>query len=267
MSDMDTRIQLMELRQSWTPPDGLDRSRPREVSFTGRGKALVGLAAALVIGAITAAVGLGLVASRQAAESRILRQEGVVTVGTITKLWRSRDDKKQPWMAYRFTSQGGTYRRDAKVPLPIWKNLRVGADYPVRYVPSHPDLNHPEGLAGRPLPPWVPFLVAGALAALAVLATMPIRSQRRLLTEGRVAPGLVTRHGNPEHGPHNHKLGRKYYYEFPLLSGAVAQGRAGPVENPPEVGRTIPVLYDPEEPRRNAPYPLPLVRPAHVRNP
>ena len=59
------------------------------------------------------------------------------------------------------------------------------------------------------------------------------------------------------------KQGMKFFYDFSLLSGAQANGSFGPVKAPPAVGAKITVLYDPEKPRRNTPYPFtcPLVRP------
>jgi hypothetical protein len=102
-----------------------------------------------------------------------------------------------------------------------------------------------------------------ALASCSLLAVLHIRSQIRLLAEGRAAPGLVTKHSKAQHGSHGSDLGQKFYYDFPLLNGAIARGQAGPVKKPPAIGATVPVLYDPERPRRNAPYPLSLVTPAN----
>jgi hypothetical protein len=167
-------------------------------------------------------------------------------------------------VAYIFNSESGAYyTREAKVSLSTWRQLSVGSSLPVRYVRARPDLNRPEAARSSILPVWVPFVVCGTLALLGFLATVPLRGQRRLLTEGRPAPGIVTRHGDLQRGQHGNKLGRKYYYEFVLLGGSVAQGKAGPVKNPPPVGQTVVVIYDPEKPACNAPYPLPLVTPAY----
>ena len=81
---------------------------------------------------------------------------------------------------------------------------------------------------------------------------MLLRKQMQLLTEGRPAPGIVTRHRRT-------KDGTIIRYEFALLNGATAKGR-GQTRRPPPIGSRICVLYDPENPRRNAPYPLYLVR-------
>ena len=255
---MDNRIRLLELQRRWTPPDGLDRSRPRPVRFNGAGKAVLSVAVALFVGALPAGVALQVTASRQAQNRRLLQDQGVDTEGRITRLWRSRDEDKQPWVAYQFTAQRRTYDRRAKLPLRAWRNLRVGSGLPVRYLPSDPALSYPRGHEGKPTPMWVPYLVAGGLAVSGWLVTRGLLSQRRLLAQGRPAPALVTRHTQAQHG-------KTIYYEFPVLSGAIAKGHSGPTRKPPAPGATICVLYDPENPRRNAPYPLSLVKPAYLR--
>jgi hypothetical protein len=85
-----------------------------------------------------------------------------------------------------------------------------------------------------------------------VVLAMLLRKQVRLLTEGRPAPGIVT-------GWRRTKGGTVLRYEFVLLNGATAKGR-GKSRRPPAIGSPICVLYDPENPRRNAPYPLCLVK-------
>ena len=47
-------------------------------------------------------------------------------------------------------------------------------------------------------------------------------------------------------------------YEFPLLGGGVASGKAS-ASKTSAVGATIAVLYDPDKPGRNHPYPFSLV--------
>jgi len=257
---MKSRTQLVEIGRHWAPPAGLDRSRPREVSLTSRGIALLILAGVLCLGAIAAGVGLTAVAGRAAEEARLLQKDGQMADGQIIRLWRGRDDDRQPWASYQFAIQGRTYQKNFKVPYRIWRNMSVGASFPVRYVPSRPDLNHLLGLAPRPLPPWVPIPIAGGIALGGFFITLPIRSQRRLLAYGRTAPAMVTAHGKRVRTSHGADLGVQFTYEFPLLSGAIAKGKAGPSKNPPAVDSIIPILYDPDSPRKNAPYPLSLLK-------
>lgn len=255
---MDTQNRLVELQRHWSPPDGLEPSGSRAVRLTAGGKIVFALAVALFAGALAAGIALGLLASRQAEEQRLLREQGADTDGRVTRLWQHRDEGHDRWVAYQFAVRGRTYPGRAKLPRSVWASLQVGSDLPVRYLPSDPALSYPRGHESMPMPVWVPGLVAAALAAAGWLATLSIRRQRRLLARGRPAPALVTRQSRTQHGA-------MVYYEFPLLSGAIAKGRGGPSRTPAGIGATICVLYDPENPRKNAPYPLPLVRPVYRR--
>jgi len=257
---MTSRIQLLELKRAWQPPDRLDRSRPREVRLTATGIVTLAIAAVLAAGAPAAGIGLGVLSGRQAEEARLMRQQSILVEGRVTRLWRSRENNRQPWLAYRIQFQGRNFEKSAKVGLSVWRQLTVGSWIPVYCVPSRPELNSPFVARRSVLPVWVPFLVAVALAAGAALACLPVRRQRRLLAEGRVAPAIVVSHGKRVRSSHGSDLGIGYSYQFPLMSGAIAMGKADPVKAPPAVGSTIPVLYDPENPRRNAPYPLAMVR-------
>lgn len=100
---------------------------------------------------------------------------------------------------------------------------------------------------------WVAPLAAAGLGLGASLCLLAIRRQRRFLEDGRAAPARVTKHKLT-------KDGCKFYYEFPLLSGATALGQGGPAKHPPAVGTTLCILYDADDPKRNTPYPLSLVK-------
>ncbi len=257
---MDDGKSKTDSRHCWTPPAGLDRSRPRAVQFTGSGRFLLALSIALGLGAVAAGAGLGVRAAREAEESRLLKNEGRETEGLVTRLWRSGDKNHQPWVAYQFSFEGRVYLRNARLPVRVWRNLRVGSYLPVRFADSRPEINYPSGYARGPLPPWVPVLAASALAAGGFLATLPIRCQQRLLSSGRAAPGQVTALGKAVRSSHGSNMGQPFFYRFPVLSGAIKKGKGGPSTRPPAVGSTITVLYDPDNPRINSPYPLSLVR-------
>jgi hypothetical protein len=238
---------------SWTPPDGLGYSSLRPVRLTGGGIALVVVAVAMLLGAVAAGIGLGITVRRQAKEQLLLREQGVDTDAQVTRLWRStsKEDRRY-WVAYRFTVQERAYEARKKVSTRIWQTLTVGSSLPVRYLPSDPKVNHPTEWDDTPMPNWLPYLLSGALVAIAFGCTIPLRIQMRLLTEGRPAPGIVTGHRRTRDGT-------ILRYEFQLLNGATAKGR-GQSRRPPGIGSPVCVLYDPENPRRNAPYPLTLVK-------
>jgi hypothetical protein len=238
--------------ENWTPPDGLGYSSLRPVRLTGSGIALLVMAGAMLLGAVAAGIGLGTTAKRQAKDHRLLQEQGVNTDARITRLWRSGDKNQQHLVSYRFTVQEREYVARKGVPARIWQKLTVGSSLPVRYLPSDPKVNHPTEWDDTPMPNWVPYLVSGELAVIAVVLAILLRKQVRLLTEGRPAPGIVTGHRRT-------KNGTVIRYEFQLMNGATAKGR-GQSRRPPAIGSPVCVLYDPENPRRNAPYPLCLVK-------
>ena len=126
--------------------------------------------------------------------------------------------------------------------------------------PSNPGLNCPSYLTRQGMPRWLPFGIGFIMAAGGAAIALAVRRQTRLLADGRAAPALVTRLSNVARDSHGGNHGRKYYYEFPVLSGAIAKGHGGPTKRFPAVGSTLCVLYDPDNPAKNAPYPLSLVR-------
>jgi hypothetical protein len=237
----------------WTLPDGLNRSRPREVSLTAMGRGLVFAIVALWVGAVGAWVGLDLAVARGAEEQRLLREQGVDATAEVTRLWRTRGEKRHHWVAYRFEAGGQVIERNVKLPPSAWSALAVGRPLAIRYVRSKPELSFTNGERPDAPPAFLPHLVGGLLAAFACLAPLPLVAQRRLLAEGRPAQGQVTRHTKDQHGT-------KVHYEFRTLGGSRAKGKAGPTRKPAPIGGSVCVLYQPDQPGSNSLYPLSLVR-------
>jgi len=241
----------MNANRNWIPPDSLGYSSLRPVRLSGLGIFLAGIATLLVIGAFVLGIFLARTARRQAEERRLLGAQGVTADAVITRQWRTDDKSPEHRVAYRFEYQGSIYTRSVNAPLRQWRDLSVGATLPVRFVPSQPTISHPVAWQSRDLPAWFPYAMAALIAALGCLVTLPISSQMRLLAEGRPAPGRVT-------GIRKSKS-IVVLYEFQLLDGTTAKGRSD-VRKVPAEGATLCVLYLPDNPRRNALYPLSLVR-------
>jgi hypothetical protein len=240
------------MTENWTPPDGLGYSSLRPVRLTGAGIAMLVLAGAMLLGAVAAGIGLGTTFRRQVKDLRLLQEQGVNTDAQITRVWRSSGKDQQHLVSYRFTVQEREYVARKGVPPRIWQTLRAGSTLSVRFLPSNPKVNHPTEWDDTPMPNWVPYLVSGELAVIAVVLAIILLKQVRLLTEGRPAPGIVTGHRRTRNGT-------VIRYEFQLMNGATVKGRSQS-RRPPAIGSPVCVLYDPENPRRNAPYPLCLVK-------
>ena len=106
------------------------------------------------------------------------------------------------------------------------------------------------------MPMAIPYVVSSVLAALALLCLAVVRWQRTLLSEGRCATAVVTavRKSKGSSGETHTEM----VYEFRVLGGTLATGKAA-ARKGAGVGTAISVVYDPERPKRNRPYPLPLV--------
>jgi hypothetical protein len=242
----------------WEPPDGLGYSRLREVRLTGGGVAMLVFAALLAAGGVAGGIALNFESNRQSETSRLLQQQGVHADATVTRLWRSGGKDAQGWASYRFTYEGATYEKQLKPPRRIWANLKEGATLPIRFLPSNPVVSHPELWSDQPAPLWLSYLLGALLILPAGLLVVAVRRQSRLLSEGQAAQGVVTRHKRADHGK------TANYYEFRVLSGAVAKGRTVS-RHAIEIGAPVCIIYDPDNPRRSATYPLPFVRLANVR--
>lgn len=210
------------------------------------------LAVALLVGAPHAGIGLHLQSSRQAEEQRLFREQALDGVAEVTRLWRGTGESRQPWVAYRLSVNGLSYEGQAKLGSRARRTLRVGSQIPVRYLRSDPSVSRLRDHEPEPMPVFVAYLVAGALALTAGFVLLPLRRQRSLLSEGRAAPARVTRHAKNQHGT-------SFDFEFASLSGAKVKGKGGPRSKPPAIGSTICVVYEPDNPRRSAPYPFSLV--------
>ncbi len=252
---MDRYQQMEELHRHWAPPPALAASTPRTVVLAGGGVAVVVLAGLLFVGAVAAIVGLETVARNQAEDRRQLREQGREAEATITRHWREGNKENRPMVAYEFDWEGRTYSGRTHLPLRVWKTLDAGSPFAVRFLPADPARNRSRDWEPSVLPVWFPFLVGALLAAIGMLLVYLVRRQTNLLREGRPAPGVVTRYSQ---APHNKK---NVHYEFRLLSGGIAKRKSGPTRRVlPAIGATVCVVYDRDNPRHSALYPMDLAR-------
>ena len=250
---MERHRELTELTKSWKAPADLSLSCPREVKLAGGGIAIACMVVLFFLGAIAAGLGLSSISARQAGEKQVLSQSGVEAQGTVTRHWRTREKDPQDKITYEFRHEGRIYHGSTKTPRRIWQRLEVGSTLAIRFVPSNPEVNHPSEWEMDVMPAFVPGLLALVLAGIAMMLLWMLRRQMQLLADGRPGPAIVIGHKRV-------KGGKVLRYEFPLMDGNVGKGRGGQTRKPPEVGSVITVVYDRDNPKRNAPYPFDLVR-------
>jgi hypothetical protein len=246
-------VKLEDVDKGWTPPDGLGYSGLRPVRLSPGGWVVAVMVVVFLIGGPVLGVYLWNQSHRQGATRDRLNREGVAAQATITRLWRTGGKSPSDRMSYRFDAGTTPATGSTHAPSHIWRTLHVGDTVPVRYVPADPTINHPAAWEMDVTPEWVSFLVVAALVFDAALVALVLWRQWYLLGEGRPAPGVVIRVRG---------AGRRatVRYEFRGLNGAVIKGRCGKVSRALSEGSTVCVLYDPENPKRNAMYPFQLVR-------
>jgi hypothetical protein len=253
---MDTN-NLSKLWVGWKPPEGLNRSWPRPAVLTGRGVMLYVLAALMLVGGVFGAVWIARESWRQRTEARRMVAAGRDSEGAVTRLWRH--DGKSPdfRVAYKFAVDGRDYTGHASVGSGYWMSLHVGSPIAVRYLPSAPARNFPAAYPPTPTPAWLAFLIGGMGAVAGVLLPLKVRRQRHLLEDGRPAPAVVARvrRLRSQHGTQN-----IVYYQFALPDGGVCKGRSNCHDRSMLKDSVICILYDPDNPRRSAPYPLCTVK-------
>lgn len=247
------------LRAAPVPPRDLPQAAPRDVVLAANGRLIAVLMALLVVGAAIGTTFISREIARQTAVRQELAATGVDTTGAVTRLWRDGGKSKQPWVAYRFEAGGSVYERSTKMDLSRWRTLEPGAAIVVRYVPADPRESVIVGSEPDDIPGVLLLPIAAILAAFIVGFAASIRSQRRLLADGRATPALVTG-VNVRQGQNGRQT--RIEYAFPLPSGAVATGKAEVGSRPVAADSVIWVVYDPDRPARSRPYPFPLVRPA-----
>ena len=249
---MSLNEELAEIQRKWNPPVELLSSGPRDIRLSSAGIVIAGLAVLMFVGAIAAAVGLSRLAAREDMERQTLRKAGVEVPAVVTRHWHTGGKDDTPKIAYEFRYDGRTYHGSSQAPRVIWRRLVVGSPITVRVVPSSPELNHPADWERETMPRFLPGMIAASLVLPGLLIAFIIRREMALLSDGRPAPARVT-------NCRRVKNGHRVKYEFPTLNGVVIQGR-GEARRAQPVGATICVLYDRDNPNRNAPYPLKLVR-------
>ncbi|MBN2370671.1 MAG: DUF3592 domain-containing protein, partial [Vicinamibacteria bacterium] len=217
---MTDRIKLQQLSRHWTPPGGLDRSRPREVMLTPGGRALAAFSVAMLACSLAAVAGLDLIAERERRTARLFEVKGRDAGAEVTRLWRERGKDHQPWIAFRFRVGDRDFESQAPARYRIWRNLRIGSALTVRFLPSDPRVVRLRDNPPQPMPAFIPILVGLGLLAAGVVPPLVIGGQRRLLSEGRPALALVTRHSRSQHGR------TVVHYEFATLGGTIAMGRS-----------------------------------------
>lgn len=256
MRKLEWRKRLRRASPVPDPPAG----RPRPVRLTGAGMVVALLATLFAATAPIAGFALFSVAQTQRQLRQRIESESVTATANVVSLSRTRGDNPKYVVQYEYEAGGQRHYGRAAIRRAAWNQLKAGSAVEVRYLPSEPGRSWLAGYEPKPLPLWLPPLATLAGIVVSAILWAQIRRQQTLLAEGRLAEARVLEVKRSGRGQGTQSWNVRY--EFRTLSGTRVVGRSDAGGNPPDVGSSVRVLYDPDNPGRNALYPLSLVRPA-----
>lgn len=239
------RLQLLELG-----------SVPRDVRLTANGKALIVFAVVFAAAAAATAIVLPIVRIGQQTERARLTAEATPATATIARVTLTKGDDPRRDVTYHYSVNGAGYEHNVRFPR-RGRTLEEGGELAILYARSEPARSWLPGHEPDVLPLALVPLIPAALLAIGGLLTWPIRRERALLSEGRLAQARVLASTKVTN---QHASGYQLSYEFTTLSGAAMKGKLLQ-RSDVAVGDTIPIVYHRDNPRRNARYPLSLVTP------
>jgi hypothetical protein len=240
-----------------TIPRELIAAAPRVTRLSALGILAMLAAGVLLAGAVISGFLLFRAAERGRARLEQIHRQAVTAPGEVEELGRDRGRDRQHFARFRYTVEGRAYGGRTYLGEGEWRSLRVGAPVQVGYLPTDPGTGWLTGHEPEGVPLWsVPLAIAGGGIGAFVLL-WKVRRQRRLLSEGRPAVARVTRSQRVGYGQYRRN---RIHYEFQVLSGAARAGWYESRRKPPPGGTELVILYDVYDHRRQARYPMPLVR-------
>ena len=236
-----------------TMPSELLRSIPREVRLTAAGRIAAIVALLLFLAAVIMSAWFFALTLRGQEQKHGTSR----TTGRIVRLNETRGDHPRWVVTYRYDVDGHPYQGTARLGRRDRQHFEVGEAIGVNYLAADPETHWIDGYESPGVPAVVAPFAFVAFGSAGLVLLIGIRRQMALLSYGRPALALVTGARKVGHGEH-----RRYRlsYTYGLLSGATQTGSLEMRKKPPAAGSEIIILYDPDNPKRRARYPMSLVR-------
>ena len=230
-----------------TVPGELFGPLPRRLSLTGNGRQIVVVAAILLALSFGGALWVGIDTAQQLRDRDALRRDGAEATATITRLWfpgRGLHLK----VSYIFIVNGVSFTGAVQAPRQLFGKLNEVNYLSIRYLPTNPAVNYPMAWEWSVQQKLNSFSAVILLTVFGMILLVPLYMERKLVAEAVPTRGLITGCLS------NRRGGFTVKYEFRLQDGNVLKG-SGWSPNRKENGADVWVLYLPQNPQRNAPYP------------
>jgi Protein of unknown function (DUF3592) len=239
----------------WRLPAELAHSAPRAVRLSAAGRVLAVCAVAMVAGAMVSGIGFYVNGERNRALRARLAREGITLQAQVVDTGRTRGEDKHRFIVYGYVVGSEAYERRQILHDRDSRTLDIGDAVAVRYLVDKPAIAWIVGYEPDGVPRWVGVVVPAILLFLAWLLAALLRRQRRLLSEGRAVAARVVASTKVHTG---HRTSYRVEYEFQIMSGATRRMRLEGARAR-EAGACVTVIYDRENSRKVALYPLTLV--------
>ncbi len=242
----------------WQPPAELQTSTPRRVELTRTGKTAAVMAVLLAMVAIGLTGWMTNQAEVDAARWKTWQSDATPASGRITYMRQTSSGKNTVYrVEYSYRVGDLTYGGAGNVRQQEWKYMREGDGIAVFYRRSEPGQSWISGHEPKGMPWWVGPVTGTAMLLAPVLLMWKLRRQRRLLEEGWPVQARITRVTRiQQKGAVSYRVD----YSFQTANGEAMTGRSQVNERVPMEGSDATVLYLPDNARRNALYPLCMVR-------
>ena len=262
-SDGSVRLQADSRVQAFRLPPELSGEVPRDVRLTSGGIAVAVVAVALAIGAVVGPIVMSIAITRAGEQRQLREREGIaVPSALVIDVQSDRGERPRRIVTYRYEANGRAYQGRVTLREREQGSMNIGDTIPIVYLRSQPDVSWAKGYEPGSGPPlWAIPLMSAALLLGAAGIGWSVRREWILLTEGRVAQGLVTDFKKVHRDKHKAYSVR---YQFRTISGATQTARYEVGKTPPPVGTLVPVVYHRDKPTWSAVYPLQFVRPNRI---
>jgi hypothetical protein len=203
----------------------------------------------ILVLAVSYAVSIGIDTTRQIRSRTELRGSSNVVRGWKEQLspgGRGRDEK----LKYSFSVVGQNYTGETRVPIGHLNAVAYSDGLQIRYLPADPNVNHPADWEWTP--EWGQIVFIPLMFGMGLFLLAAVLIERQVVANGIPVNASITACSA------NGKGGYRVTYEFRAEDGTEMQG-TGWSASDQEVGSRICVLYLPQNPKRNQPYPGQLV--------
>jgi hypothetical protein len=259
MNADEIKAAVSKVQEGWRPPSELARSTPRPVSLTWMGILKCCAAVLLVCGGAFLGPWLYVQAGRDHALAQRMAVEGALTSATVTYVGPAFGEDNHHKIRYRYQVNDRTLDASTTVGSSAAKGLQEASAVQVRYLATDPARSWIVGHEPERTPLWVAPLAGLGMLVTPVVLFLQIKRERSLLSEGRPAVGVVTkvRWFGGNHGRGNHRAS----YEFQTPDGQTYKGSfRGSKKKCGAAGDRATVLYEKDNPQRNARYPMQFVK-------